>query len=290
MNTTTSRWKVFGYIFGDGVYTNDNMDYSSTIYKTSGGQYTSQIAYSSSSYFYFKIPMSLRNVTITKQTEVPNYAFNNCDLIESITFKQKINNTGNYAFKDCTSLTELKFEKGYEVSGDYSFMNCIGLKSASIPTNATTIGLGAFYGCKGLTSVVVPDNVSSIGYSAFYGAVNIIDLTVPFIGKSNSETSGTGKVLGYIFGDGTDSLTSSTTICKTSSGKYTSQISRSSSTGYYYYCIPMSLRNVTVTKQQNIASNAFYNCDLLENITFEQEIISQGSNAFYNCTATVTKP
>lgn len=289
MNTTTSRWSVFGYIFGDGGYTDDNMDYSSTIYKTSSGKYTSQIIYTGSSYFYFKIPMTLKSVTITKQTKVPDYAFNNCDLIESITFMKELEEIGDYAFKDCNALTDLNFRNGYKATGQYAFMNCTSLKNAPIPYNTTSISLGAFYGCTGFTSVTIPDHIQEIGYSAFYGADNITDLTLPFIGRSLSETTSARVVLGYIFGDGTDTMSSSSTIYKTSGGQYTSQVKRSSSTGYYYYKIPMSLKNITVTKQQEIPSNAFYNCDLLENITFVQSITYEGSNAFYNCTATVNK-
>lgn len=53
--------------------------------------------------YFYAIPTSLRKVTITKQTDIPDYAFSNCDLIEEIMFSS-ITSTGTSAFENCNAL------------------------------------------------------------------------------------------------------------------------------------------------------------------------------------------
>ena len=52
---------------------------------------------------YFCIPSSIKNVTITVQTDIPVAAFNNCDFIETITLSPDVENIGDYAFQNCNA-------------------------------------------------------------------------------------------------------------------------------------------------------------------------------------------
>ena len=96
-------------------------------------------------------------------------------------------------------------------------------------------------------------------------------------------------MLGYIFGDGDtdDSINYSSSEYVTSgTSGFTSQVPYNSR-NYYYYAIPQSLRKVTVTKQTTVPAYAFYNCDLLEKVVYNNAISSTGTDAFTNCFAAV---
>lgn len=111
--------KVFGWIFGY-KYTYDSgglngdkdrgfLNLQSSVVDgaicqyayTNGGQYGHNI------YEYdFYIPATLRNVTITKQVDVPLAAFNGCSMLQKITYTNKIMSRGDYAFQNCVQPTE----------------------------------------------------------------------------------------------------------------------------------------------------------------------------------------
>ncbi len=264
----TPRWTVLGYIFGDGNF-DDNMYTDKNIKKTSSGEFTSQIKdEDSDSWYYFMIPTSLKSVTVTNQTVVPDYAFNNCDMIQNVTFTKGVTSIGTSSYQNCTAFKELP-----------------------IPNTVTKIGANAFHGCSQITSLTIPNSVVEIRGGAFGGCNSLESLTIPFVGRESSCSTARWAVFGYIFGDDDitdDSMNYSSTIRKTSSGKYTSQLLYSGK-NWFYFMIPTSLKNVTVTKQTKIPASAFYNCDMLENITFTQTVSSVGTNAFTNCTATVVK-
>jgi len=55
------------------------------------------------------IPQSLRKVKITNQTNIPAYAFQNCDLIREITFTKVVEMIGAQAFENCSSLKTVNY-------------------------------------------------------------------------------------------------------------------------------------------------------------------------------------
>ncbi|MBR2381710.1 MAG: leucine-rich repeat protein [Clostridia bacterium] len=304
MDETTDRWTPFGYIFGDSTPNDDNMDSSSTKYLTSSDKgYTSQIPHTSDKWFFYAIPQTLTKVTITKQTNIPKYAFKNCDLIEEILLPENVTSIGEYVFENCSSLKHLNssidgvftIPENISVIEAYAFYGCSALKSIELPETLTTIGNYAFYNCTSLesiefsealttigsyafknctslTSIEVPDSVTSIGVGAFGGCSSLASMTLPFVGGYKSATSSSSStVFGYIFG--TNSYTG---------GESTTQYYNSSYSSTYY--IPTLLKSVTITGG-NIYYGAFYNCSKLTSITLGEEITSVGERAFYGCSA-----
>ena len=114
---------------------------------------------SGSTYYWYHIPKTLRNVVITNTLETktvitPN-AFMNCTMLKNITM-------------------------GTGVGGDIqesAFKNCKGLTSIMIPGQIDAIRGTAFYGCTGLTSVTIPDSVTYIGQSAFAYCTGLTSIT-----------------------------------------------------------------------------------------------------------------
>ena len=187
-----------------------------------------------------------------------------------------VTSIGDAAFYDCTGLTSLIIPDSVTSIGRESFYNCAGVTSVTIGNSVTRIGNSAFRGCTGLTTVTIPDSVTSIGSGAFSGCSSLESITIPFVGAEAGKTSSDAYQypFGYIFG--TSSYTGGTKVTQIYYGS-------SSSITYGIYCIPSSLRNVTVTGG-NILYGAFDNCSMLTSITIPDSVTSIGNSAFSGCT------
>ena len=153
---------LFGYIFGDSVY--------------SGGEKVSQWYSGTSSTAYY-IPSSLNTVVVTDETKIGFGAFSNCSRLKSVTIPEGVTSVGDNAFNGCS-----------------------GLSNILIPNSVSTIGGRAFVGCSGLTNVTIQDNVTCIGERAFAECSNLESMTLPFIGAARGVETGIGSVFGYVFG------------------------------------------------------------------------------------------
>ena len=348
-------------------FVNYKLGSSSGIYKPEGTvwQYScyNYVRYSTNylQCYYYHIPSMIKNVTITKQTVIPDAAFNGCEFIERITIPMATTSLGKSVFQNCLGLKRLNsttdglfnipteldtidantFYKcllmdeltcGDIVSiGDYAFNGCTSLSkinsnntnTLNLPDDLRTIGKYAFQDVALVTTVVVPDGVTNIGIGAFKGCNAITDIVLPFVGASE-DAKGSEAVFGYIFGytstngysnqyvynGATDASIgsysnyyaadeSSTDFVDYKLGSY-SEIYKPKgavwqyscydyvrySTNYlqcYYYYIPSTIKNVTITKQTTIPDAAFNGCGFIESITIPTTTTSIGEAAFQNC-------
>jgi len=264
---------VFGYIFG---YTTS---YSSTAISGATYQYYDDLNddyYFYDYYYHYYISTTLRKVTITSGTAIPENAFYGCTGLTSITIPDSVTSIGGSAFSDCSGLTSITIPDSVTSIGESAFYGCTNLTSITIPDSVTSIGGSAFSGCSGFTSITIPDSVTSIGKSTFEGCINLEEITLPFIGASASAT-GYKSVFGYIFGY--------TTTYSSSAISGATYQCREEPFIYYHYYIPTNLKKVTITGVTTIPKNAFYNCSMLISITIPDSVTSIGSSAFYNCTS-----
>ena len=209
---STNSNAVFGYIFG----------YIRDLASGAINQYPD---------YYYYIPTSIRDVTVTVQTNIPAYAFKNCDFIESITIPEGVTSIESYAFYNCDALKRLNSE----TDGLYN-----------LPTGLTSISDYTFANNSQLMEVTMGSSLTSTTYYATFG---------------------------YIFGYSTSSASGTVNQCSN-----------------YYYYIPSSIKNVTVTVQTSIPAYAFKNCDFIETIHLPKYVEtygSVGSYAFQNCSATI---
>ena len=315
--SATGNNAVFGFIF-------DN-DSSSGSHKTSdnylfGGKVITNQGPNS---YGFYIPTTIRNITITKQTAIPNYAFQNCDLIATITIPNSVTSIGKYAFYNCSNLKRLNsnVDGVFNIPASvteiniYTFYNCTSVEKVTLSNNVTLIDVYAFSGCsfvkqfnsnvdgnlitptscvaigdyafQGLglmTDLVVSDATESIGDSAFKDCNSLVNVTLPFVGKSLTATKN-DAVFGIIFGYNSNSGSHKTSDNATASGRV---ITNQGPNSYGFY-IPTTIRNVTITVQTAIPNYAFQNCDLIETITIPNSTTSIGNYAFQNCLATVNQ-
>lgn len=316
-NTNSDIAALFGYVFGVAV------SKGATGGGTSNGNYTVQnymTYYNYANRLYsggFYIPKSLRRVNITSDTTIPFGAFNNCDLLTTVTLPDGVTSIGNYAFSGCSSLKGLDGSENGIITipssvtslGNYSFSSCksvykfninmtgaIGTGAFSGCSNATTFNIGenvtsvgeySFSGCTSLEEIVIPENVKTISLGAFKDCSSLTEMTLPFVGETASTNSDIKSLFGYIFGY---AVSNGATGSGTSQGIYTVQQYKT----YYNYSyrvytggfyIPKSLRRVNITSDTTIPYGAFQNCDLLISVNLPGGVASIGDCAFNGCSS-----
>lgn len=289
--TATGSSAVFGYIFGS-TYAYWSSRPAGSIF-----QYSNSTDY----WYFYYVPDTIKEVTISDTTQISENAFYNCAWIETIKVNSEIEFIGNRAFYNCSSLTGFDIPEKISVLNEYLFFGCKSLETFRFPTSLTQIGQNAFSGCSSLsetdlyipngvtsiganafngcstiTSIIIPNSVTMIGAGAFKGT-NPTKVTLPFIGNSPTAT-GNSAVFGYIFGY---------TYAQRNSSPAGSINQYSESTDYqYFYFIPESIKEVIITEDTRIPENAFCNCSWIEKVIvndIEGDASVVGDNAFCNC-------
>ncbi|MGN1194942.1 MAG: leucine-rich repeat domain-containing protein, partial [Acutalibacteraceae bacterium] len=85
-------------------------------------------------------------------TEISDFAFGNCNNLESINFSNNLKTIGNSAFALCRKLEKVSFPDSLEKIGDKAFCEC-GFTKVTIPKNVKTIGVLPFGCCEAEISV-----------------------------------------------------------------------------------------------------------------------------------------
>ncbi len=115
-------------------------------------------------------------------TQVDEYAFANCALLEEVTLNTGIKSLSEGVFFGCASLKKVSFPEKLTYIGDMVFAGCENLASVRFPEKLEHIGYRAFEDCLSLTSVQFPESVSFIGELAFHRCGSI--KTVKFLGEA----------------------------------------------------------------------------------------------------------
>ena len=288
--TATAYNAVLGYIFGyETVISEGNSSGSSTKFeneqygdvKGAIWQYTCRNVfdftgnwiggttldfYKRQSYYYY-IPSSLREVTITDADKISDAAFNGCTMLTSLTLNEGITVINGYAFQNCDVLTEIVIPESVVDIGSYAFAENNNLIKVTLPSGLTEIAEYLFQNCENLTylnsddNAIIGDAITNIERYAFDGCKNLIcvengvsyvgqwaidcDITVITV-KLREDTVGIGAQAFYDCGE----LTS--------------------------VVMPQGV--------VSIGDNAFCNCSSLVSIIISSEVITVGHYAFYGCT------
>lgn len=135
------------------------------------------------------------NLVISNGIEsIGDYAFQDSDIYNSISFPSSLKSIGDYAFEGCEYNGSLNIGSTQLVTiGEHAFDQCDNLSGTlTLPTTLTTIGDYAFQSCWMLTgALIIPASVTSIGNHAFGICQGFTSLTlnsgVQTIGESAFE-------------------------------------------------------------------------------------------------------
>lgn len=201
-----------------------------------------------------RIPSSLKTFSLgSALSEIPAYAFFDCNDLEAILLPEEITSVGKFAFYNCRRLCYVPM------------------------TSFTAIAEYAFHSCASLTIVELGESLTSIGIGAFEGCDAIRRMVLPFVGGGAEENT----YLAYIFG---------AAVPEFSRGYYPDELSevylldscRDLATDAFYECL--SLAKVSLSPNtESIGTRAFYGCLNLREISLPAATVSIGDNAFMNC-------
>ena len=228
----------------------------------------------------------LETITIPESViSIGESAFSGCSGLETVNYNAKnCTSMGSYSyspFRYCSSLKTLNIGNNVETIPSCAFSKCSSLTSVTIGNSVKNIGSSAFNGCSGLTSVIVPNSVTEIGSAAFGGCTSLESITLPFVGDKTHTLQDTYQYpFGYIFGTGL--FTGGTATTQYYYGSSTS------STTSDTYCIPSSLKSVTITGSSYLPYGAFRNCSGLTSVIIPNTVTSIGKRAFYKCNGLIS--
>ncbi len=139
-------------------------------------------------------------------TEIKEYAFHNCELLEELSLSNNIEVLQSNAFGKCTGLKSIKIPKTLKdahskYSGVSAFSGCVnitemtfedgievipsclaigtGIKSLTFPDSVKIISENAFENCTSLSEVTLPKNIEELCSKAFESCTGLTSITIP---------------------------------------------------------------------------------------------------------------
>lgn len=116
-------------------------------------------------------------------------AFLNCRKLKNSSFINCsfnfVDNNSRYAFQNCELLTSITIASGETYIPDQTFRGCSALTTINIPSSITSIGAMAFYSCSALASADL-SSITTIGANAFEGCTSLSgELNMPALTTLN---------------------------------------------------------------------------------------------------------
>jgi len=217
----------------------------------------------------------------TDITSIGEYAFAGCSSLPKIVMGKKINTVGDYAFYGCTSLTDITFSTSMHIVGDKAFNATKWFETAYANADVQEadadryiiVGQGtilAYVPVEKDDSLLVldlPDNAYAIAEGAFDDIVDRISEVQLSKKKSKLTYIGAGVFKGAI------------NLREFLLPNKVSIINDDLFSG----CVKLEAIDVSQNKITYLGNNAFYNCESLTSVLFNDQITTIGDNAFYGC-------
>ncbi|MBR2975190.1 MAG: leucine-rich repeat domain-containing protein, partial [Clostridia bacterium] len=185
---------LYGVLYTQGLVVKGNTvtEYNGTesqvfIPQTNNGVYVTTIAPN-----VFADNNNVSSVYVPSTVQViGDYAFYNCEYLETINVESTIKSIGKFAFAGCKRLVSDLDLSGLTAVQQNTFASCKALTNVVFGDKLVTIGAYAFTDCKALAQVNIPNSVQAIGEYAFANTA-ITNLSIP----NSLTTLGQGAVKG----------------------------------------------------------------------------------------------
>ena len=178
-------------------------------------------------------------------------------------------------------ILKIQIGEGITEIRDYAFQYCEHALEVSIPDSVVRIGRYAFYYCKELKEIVIPDSVTEMdtGALARCEALEKVTLSSCLSVIENMVFSGCPELKELVFPSGITHIQSLPYNLETVVLPDTLKDITELFPNMY------SLKSVRIPGSvTTIPENAFYSCDALEEIVFEEGVRLIGSEIYYNWT------
>lgn len=202
--------------------------------------------------------------------------YQNDEPATNVCIPEGVERIANYAFLQCESMETLVTPSTMLAIGDYAFQKCKNLKSATLSNSITSIGNRAFYECKNM-QIDLPANLETIGDYSFRNCYGIRHLNIPVSLK---------KV-----GNGAFAQCDSLKTVNTTDLQHWCNIAFSSNTSNPIHITKsLSLNGEIITdlvipdEVSTVNNYSFYGCEALKSITFNTNATSIGNYSFNKCT------
>ena len=248
----------------------------------------------------FRLCTKLTNITIPDTVNIiGSEVFSGCGILRSITIPDGITRIERSLFFGCSNLTDVNLPNSVTSIAPSAFQNCIRLQSLKLPVGLTHIEGCAFFSCEALSDIAIPESVISIGDAAFmdcsitevslsdklqYIAPNAFDKTVVILAPKGSYAAQWAKDNHYELKEyDLSERTIDGAVYKLSS-KQTAIYVRPGDNNVTNVSIPAAITLEGKRYSVNeIAANAFKNCDKLKELTIGKNVKKIGKKAVYGC-------
>lgn len=117
------------------------------------------------------IPSTIDGYTVTT---IDQHAFDesrnntNGKILKNVIISEGITKIGDYAFVDCDNLESVTLPESLINLGNMTFLHCSNLKKINIPSQITNFGyLGSMFQETGFSEFIIPENVKKVAGSTF---------------------------------------------------------------------------------------------------------------------------
>lgn len=244
----------------------------------------------------------------TTITEIGENAFYSTG-IETLALPKGIEKIHSDAFGRCYKLTEIIFADTVEEIGYSAFSDCNALEELYLPENIKKLDNSAFSGCKNLVRIEGGEGIENLGSSVFYAGwgssvstklvsnnpmLKSYDWTkdgrvIMYLAQSYKAGEG---LMAHLYDNGTlefegqgamDDWTEDTVPWKNEVQQITNiAFSEGVTTIGSFAFSHIDMYEIVIPEQiQSIHANAFYNCNSLLGITFENPAVAIDKSAFF---------